>query len=60
MLYRAAWMKQEGLAHQAEASIAKYFVAEAAMKNAIEPTRIFGGYGYIKEFPSSARSTTRS
>ena len=51
LLYRAAWMKQEGLPHQAEASIAKYFVAEAAMKNAIEATQIFGGYGYIKEFP---------
>ncbi|MDQ3619601.1 MAG: acyl-CoA dehydrogenase family protein [Actinomycetota bacterium] len=51
LLYRAAWMKQEGLPHQAEASIAKYFVAEAAMKNAIEATQIFGGYGYIKEYP---------
>jgi alkylation response protein AidB-like acyl-CoA dehydrogenase len=51
LLYRAAWMKQEGLPHQMEASIAKYFVAEAAMQNAVEATQIFGGYGYIKEFP---------
>ena len=51
VLYRAAWMKQEGLPHQAEASVAKLFVAEAAMHNAIEATQIFGGYGYIKEFP---------
>jgi alkylation response protein AidB-like acyl-CoA dehydrogenase len=51
VLYRAAWMKQEGLPHQVEASVAKYFVAEAAMKNAIEATQVFGGYGYIKEFP---------
>ena len=51
VLYRAAWMKQEGLPHQAEASVAKYFVAEAAMRNAIEATQIFGGYGYIKEYP---------
>ncbi len=51
LLYRAAWMKQEGLPHQTEASVAKYFVAEAAMRNAVEATQIFGGYGYIKEFP---------
>ena len=51
VLYKAAWMKQEGLPHQVEASVAKLFVAEAAMHNALEATQIFGGYGYIKEFP---------
>jgi alkylation response protein AidB-like acyl-CoA dehydrogenase len=51
VLYRAAWMKQEGLPHQAEASVAKFLVAEYAMKNALEATQIFGGYGYIKEYP---------
>ena len=51
LLYRAAWMKQEGLPHQTEASVAKLFVAEAAMRNALEATQIFGGYGYIKEYP---------
>jgi alkylation response protein AidB-like acyl-CoA dehydrogenase len=51
VLYKAAWMKQEGLPHQVEASVAKLFVAQAAMSNALEATQIFGGYGYIKEFP---------
>lgn len=51
LLYRAAWLKQEGLPHQVEASVAKLFVAEAAMRNALEATQIFGGYGYIKEYP---------
>jgi alkylation response protein AidB-like acyl-CoA dehydrogenase len=50
-LYHAAWLKQEGLPHQVEASVAKLFVAEAAMRNALEATQIFGGYGYIKEYP---------
>jgi alkylation response protein AidB-like acyl-CoA dehydrogenase len=49
--YRAAWMKQEGLPHDVEASVAKLFVAEAAMHNALETTQIFGGYGYIKDYP---------
>lgn len=48
--YRAAWMKQEGLPHEVEASVAKLFVAEAAMRNALEATQIFGGYGYIKDY----------
>ncbi|MFN2525287.1 MAG: acyl-CoA dehydrogenase family protein [Actinomycetota bacterium] len=51
VLYRAAWLKQEGLPHQVEASVAKFFVAEAAMHNALEATQVFGGYGYIKEYP---------
>lgn len=51
VLYKAAWLKQEGLPHVVEASVAKLFVAEAAMHNAIEATQIFGGYGYVKEFP---------
>jgi hypothetical protein len=50
LLYHAAWLKQEGQPHQQEASIAKYFVAESAMQNALEAVQIFGGYGYIKEF----------
>ena len=51
LLYHAAWLKQEGKPHMQEASIAKYFVAEAAVQNALEAVQIFGGYGYIKEFP---------
>ena len=51
VLYRAAWLKQEGRPHQVEASVAKFFVAEAAMRNAVEATQVFGGYGYIKEYP---------
>lgn len=51
VLYRAAWLKQEGHPHQVEASVAKYLVAEFAMRNALEATQIFGGYGYIKEYP---------
>ncbi len=51
VLYRAAWLKQEGLPHEVEASVAKYFVAEAGMRNALEAVQIHGGYGYIKEFP---------
>ncbi|HEX9776442.1 MAG TPA: acyl-CoA dehydrogenase family protein [Actinomycetota bacterium] len=50
VLYRAAWLKQQGRPHMQEASIAKYLVAEAAMHNAQEAVQIFGGYGYIRDF----------
>jgi alkylation response protein AidB-like acyl-CoA dehydrogenase len=51
LLYHAAWLKQNDQPHMQEASIAKYFVADVAMQNALEATQIFGGYGYLKEFP---------
>ncbi|HVL32305.1 MAG TPA: acyl-CoA dehydrogenase family protein, partial [Actinomycetota bacterium] len=51
VLYHAAWLKQEGLPHMQEASIAKYYVAEVSMQNALDAVQIFGGYGYIKEYP---------
>ncbi len=50
VLYHAAWLKHQDRPHMQEASIAKYFVAEAAMANANDAVQIFGGYGYIKEF----------
>lgn len=51
VLYHAAWLKQEGRPHMTEASVAKYLVAETAVQNALEAVQIFGGYGYIKDFP---------
>lgn len=34
-----------------EAGMAKYFATEAGLENATEAMRIFGGYGYSKEYP---------
>ncbi len=34
-----------------EAGMAKYFASEAAVENATEAMRIYGGYGYSKEYP---------
>ena len=50
-LRNAAWLKDQGKPHMVEASIAKAYVAECAIKNAEEAIQIFGGWGYIKEFP---------
>jgi alkylation response protein AidB-like acyl-CoA dehydrogenase len=49
-VYRAAWLKQAGLPHAVEASIAKALVGDLSVKNALEAIQIHGGYGYMREF----------
>ncbi|GAW93940.1 acyl-CoA dehydrogenase family protein [Calderihabitans maritimus] len=49
--YRAAWMKDEGLDGKFEASVAKGFYADQLVRMAEDALQIFGGYGYMKEYP---------
>lgn len=51
LTYRAAWMKDHGIPNTKEAAAAKLFASEIAEKAASEAVQIFGGYGYIKEYP---------
>jgi short/branched chain acyl-CoA dehydrogenase len=51
LTYRAAWLKDEGREHVAEASIAKLAASEAAVASAREAAQIFGGYGFMEEYP---------
>jgi short-chain 2-methylacyl-CoA dehydrogenase len=48
-VYRAAWMKDQGLPFKKEASMAKLFSSEVAVTAAREAVQIHGGYGYINE-----------
>jgi len=48
---RAAQMKDNGLPNLREAAIAKLFASEIAEKAANDAVQIFGGYGFIKDFP---------
>ena len=50
MVYRAAALKDQGVAHHREASMAKLFASQAANYIANEGVQIHGGYGYIKEY----------
>jgi alkylation response protein AidB-like acyl-CoA dehydrogenase len=52
MVYKAAWLKENGEPHMVEASIAKALVGELATTNALESIQIHGGYGYMREFPA--------
>jgi len=48
---RAAWMKDKGMRHSKESSMAKLFASEAASRAATRGIQIHGGYGYITEYP---------
>jgi butyryl-CoA dehydrogenase len=48
---RAAWLRDQGKRCTLEASMAKLFASETAMWAAHQGVQIFGGYGYIKDYP---------
>ncbi|MEN6319837.1 MAG: acyl-CoA dehydrogenase family protein [Syntrophaceae bacterium] len=48
LTYHAAWLKDQNQAFGKEASMAKLFATEAAMKHTVRAVQIHGGYGYIK------------
>jgi alkylation response protein AidB-like acyl-CoA dehydrogenase len=51
LVFRAAWLKQQGRPHSEEGAKAKLFASEMARRQTAEAIQIFGGYGYTKEFP---------
>jgi acyl-CoA dehydrogenase len=51
LTYKAAWMVDRGEVPNAISSYAKLFSSEACMKITIDAVQIFGGYGYMKEYP---------
>jgi alkylation response protein AidB-like acyl-CoA dehydrogenase len=51
LTYRAAWRRQRGLPVRLEAAQAKLYASEVAVRAAEEAVQIFGGYGYIKDYP---------
>ncbi|MEN3037749.1 MAG: acyl-CoA dehydrogenase [Candidatus Kryptonium sp.] len=51
LTYKAAYLKDVGKDYRLYASMAKYFASEVAVKCANEAIQIYGGYGYIKEYP---------
>ena len=51
LVYRAAWMKDQGLPTTKATSIAKLFATEAAMKAASEAVLMHGNRGYSNQYP---------
>ena len=48
---RAAFLKDKGVRHSRESAMAKLYASEVAMKVATEAIQVFGGYGYVTEYP---------
>lgn len=51
LYYQVGWMKNVGLRHTREVSLAKWKNCEAAFKAANDAVEIHGAYGYSDEFP---------
>ena len=49
---RAAWLKDHHRKTTLESSMAKLYSSEVAVRVANEAVQIFGGYGFIKDFPA--------
>ncbi|MEX2270196.1 MAG: acyl-CoA dehydrogenase family protein [Vicinamibacterales bacterium] len=52
LTYRAAWMKGQGQRTTKESSIAKLYASEIAVRAAEDAVQIFGGYGFVKDYPA--------
>lgn len=50
MVYKAAWLKDEGKPFTKEAAMCKLYASEIAMEVADEAIQIHGGYGYMREY----------
>ncbi|QGG47441.1 acyl-CoA dehydrogenase [Heliorestis convoluta] len=51
LLYRAASLKESGLPFSKEASMAKKYSTDQAMKITTDCLQLLGGYGYSQEYP---------
>jgi alkylation response protein AidB-like acyl-CoA dehydrogenase len=51
LLYHAAWLKQNGRPFKKEAAMAKLYCSELAMRTTTKAVQIFGGYGYLTDYP---------
>ncbi len=51
LVWKSAWLVDQGKRNTTEAAMAKAFAADAAMQNATDAVQVFGGNGYSKEYP---------
>jgi len=50
MVYRAAWLKDQGMDYSAASAMAKLYASEVAMRHSVEAVQVHGGYGFVKEY----------
>lgn len=50
LVYRAAYLKDNGKDYTAASAMAKLYASEVAMKTTVEAVQVHGGYGFVKEY----------
>jgi alkylation response protein AidB-like acyl-CoA dehydrogenase len=50
LIYKAAWMKDQGMNYDQASAMAKLYASETAMWVTTEAVQVHGGYGYVKEY----------
>jgi alkylation response protein AidB-like acyl-CoA dehydrogenase len=51
LTYKAAWLRDQGEPYGMDASQAKLYASEVAVRTAEDAVQIHGGYGYVKDYP---------
>jgi acyl-CoA dehydrogenase len=51
LTWQAAWLVDQGLPHGSQAAIAKCYASDVAMEVTTDAVQVFGGYGYVREYP---------
>lgn len=51
MVYRSAWMLDNKMKASKESAMAKIMATDVGMKVTTDAVQMFGGYGYMKEYP---------
>ncbi len=51
LVYQAAWAVDNGIANPKIVAAAKAFAADMAMQVTVDAVQVFGGYGYMREYP---------
>ena len=51
LTWQAAWMVDRGATNPKIVAYSKAFAADMAMRCAVDAVQVFGGYGYMKEYP---------
>jgi alkylation response protein AidB-like acyl-CoA dehydrogenase len=50
LVFKAAWLKDEGKDYAHASAMAKLYASEVAMSVTVEAVQVLGGYGYVKEY----------
>lgn len=50
LVYKAAWLKDQGQSYTLAGSMAKLYASKVAMEVTVEAVQVHGGYGFVKEY----------